>query len=293
MSDELVRILISFLAGYFLSTCGSICQGVSSNVMSSPSTLGFNALSVVFVLVIYVLGHFVNINMSFDHAAFSLSVITLSFIFLFIFINIRLFKFKFLQNWSKDKLILIGLCINLLIGAIFSLLQFLSMSVGMNFPSALWYGSFKYAESGHVFIFVSLLIITIAFLLFFKKTARYLILGHSYQASLNIQFKPFVVFGLLLVFLMTSAITSYYGVFPFLGLIFPNIVRRLPWFKHDYYKELLFGGILAGVILSAFDFLCYQLPFKGAEVPVGMISSLLGSIFLILTLLASKHKKTV
>jgi ABC-type Fe3+-siderophore transport system permease subunit len=56
--------------------------------------------------------------------------------------------------------------------------------------------------------------------------------------------------------------------------------------------ELSYGSLLGGVMLALLDSLSLNFPFYGAELPVGMISSVLGS-FVLIFLLSRNYFKSL
>jgi ABC-type Fe3+-siderophore transport system permease subunit len=75
-----------------------------------------------------------------------------------------------------------------------------------------------------------------------------------------------------------------YGAFSFLALIFPILSRKL-WFRgFDLKGEFFLGSFFNGLLLLVIDQLCYHLPVMGAEIPVGLIVTVIGAVSLILVL---------
>ena len=110
-------------------------------------------------------------------------------------------------------------------------------------------------------------------------------LGEDFALGVGIDIKKLQFGSLMFAFLLTGIVICSFGVFSFLGLILPHVLRGLKIFQNDMVKELGLGALLSGAVLSVIDFCCYQFTFMGAELPVGMVSGVLGS-FLLITLVA-------
>ena len=97
--------------------------------------------------------------------------------------------------------------------------------------------------------------------------------------------------SLLLAFFAMGLMDCFFGVFSFMGLIFPHLLRKLPWFAYDVGKELRFGPLFCGLLFVGLDFLCYDTPLFGAEIPVGLLSTVVGSLFITVLLVLDLNRQ--
>lgn len=281
---NIMRVLIAFMGGYFLSVSGSLTQLVTQNELASPSTLGFDALVVFIILIGQVLLIQLGLEVSLEWFSFAL------FIPVFLVISIFLLKRKSLgQKASKvisdvNFIILLGLGINLFIGAIFAVVQFLFMSLNFQFPTGLWFGSFRY-ESINILILYLVSFVIIHFVLrHLGKDLRVMAIGKDFATGVGIKVLKVENFSMIISLYCTALVICFFGVFSFLGLIFPHILRMFPVFKKNMKRELGIGALISGSFLMFLDFACYNFTFYGLEFPVGMVSSVLGSFLLIILL---------
>ncbi len=281
MEIDITRVLLSFLCGYFLTISGSLAQIITNNKLASSSTLGFDGLGVLVILVAQFLITFVQVKFPIEHLSFAL--------FLLFFIPLCLVSLKsFKKNLNMNKVILIGLGFNLFVGGIFSVIQFLFIAINFEFPTGIWFGNFKYFELKVLWLYLIIFIIVFGIVLRLSKDLAILSVGSAFAEGLGLRTSYLSKLSLLLSFFLTGLVVSYFGVFSFIGLIFPHIIRSFSFFKFSMRRELILGPILTGVVLSGLDFLCFQYPFYGAEVPVGMVCSVAGS-FVLLVLLLNKR----
>ena len=85
---------------------------------------------------------------------------------------------------------------------------------------------------------------------------------------------------LLLNTAMVAVATSFVGVISFVGLIVPHVLRLLIGSDN---KKLLPAAMLAGGILLTLADMCARLLLAPAEVPIGIITSLVGApVFIVL-----------
>lgn len=273
---EWLRFLCAFLSGVILSQSGSLTQIATNNALAGPATLGFTGLSVLTVML------------SMGNSLNSLLILlTILFFLIIIFKNFKPLSHREL----KENILLLGLCFNLFIGAIFTLVQFLFIGLGVEFPLMIWFGSFKEIVSFDIFIYVILCFFLYLVVFIKAKKLSLLVLGKEIAEGFAVDYQKHQKHAFMISLFMTGVVVSYFGVFSFLGLIFPHLLRRFSYFRRDASRELLIGSLLMGALLMGLDILCYSYPIKGVELPVGMISSILGSLLLMVLLFKKALKR--
>ena len=259
-----------------LSQTGTFIQMSSRNILASPSTLGFDGLSILWILVI----HSLLLLIGYDQPVLSLLAIGIPFFIALGFVFTGIIS----KSRNIEKLVLIGLTFNLLVGAIFSLWQFLFLAFNLPFPVELWFGHFRYAngEALSVLMIVEILICFGLFIL--RRELAVFSLGKSVSKNLNIDQKKLYRFLFISVSLGTFCVIAFFGAFSFLALIFPIMARKLWFNKFDLQGEYLLGALMNGCLLMMIDFGCYFFPIFGAEIPVGLIATAIGALSLIFLL---------
>lgn len=284
---ELSRLILAFICGYFLCLSGSLCQLVTNNHIASPSTLGMDALGVLVVICAQAVIVFFGLEYSLVAVSLFLTLISLTLLY-FIF---KVTNKKQNDIWSQfdvKKIVLIGLTFNLFVGAIFSVVQFLFMALNFEFPTGLWFGSFKQVDSAWLSFFCFLFIIIQIVVINKARELSLLNLGHNFVLGRNINASSLQRNSLILSLFLTLFVVIFFGVFSFLGLIFPHIIRSLKFFKINMRAEVVWGPYIAGLALCVTDILCFNYTYLGAEFPVGMVSGVIGAFLLILMLLKSR-----
>ncbi len=275
------RLGASFLSGMIISQTGTLIQLTTRNILASPSTLGFDGISILWVLIFHSVLLWLNLE--------DPSTILILGVPFFILLGI-LFSSFMRRVKSIPKLIFIGLSFNLLVGAIFSLWQFIFLAFNLPFPVELWFGHFRYANFSSTFI---LLIFQLLFLIgmrFVKRDLALISLDESMAENLNISQSRLHRFIFVSVSLGTFLVVSMFGAFSFLGLIFPIISRRLWFHRFDLKGELIVGSIFNGVAFCLIDLVCYSAPVYGAEIPMGLLSMIIGAVSLIIILWKSSNR---
>lgn len=275
------RLLSAILTGAILSQTGSLIQMSTRNILASPSTLGFDGLSVLWILFF----HSILLFFGYDQPVLMLFLIGMP---VFIFIGWIYSGFINRQK-NIERLILIGLTFNLFVGAIFSLWQFLFLAFNLPFPIELWFGHFRFANMEALSILTVVEIFIVAGWFMLKKDFYLFSFGKSVAQNLGLNHKSLFFFLFMAVAVGTFSVISLFGAFSFLGLIFPIIARKLWFGKFDLKGEFLLGALLNGLSLMLIDAVCYFFPIYGAEIPVGLIATAVGAVSLILLLWHSNH----
>jgi iron complex transport system permease protein len=87
--------------------------------------------------------------------------------------------------------------------------------------------------------------------------------------------------------LLTGAAVSVSGLVGFIGLVVPHVARLI--FGPDHYLLLPASGLLGSLFLVLADLLA-RLLMAPAEIPVGIITAMLGAPFFIYLLRRSKRE---
>ncbi len=276
MDYVIIRAISSFLAGMLISQSGSLVQLSSRNILSSPSTLGFDGLAVLWLLVVHSLSLLFQFELTTE----------LSLVWgvpVFIFLG---YFFSFLLKGKKklERIILLGITFNLLVGAVFSLWQFLFMAFNLPFPVELWFGHFRYASFSSAIVLIITEMVFVIYLLRHFKMLKMLSLGPIMKVNWGLDERKLLRFIFITASASTFIVISLFGSFSFLGLIFPIIARKV-WFKSkDLSGEFFYGSLMNGLLLMGVDLVCYFSPIYGAEVPVGLIVTGIGALSLIVIL---------
>lgn len=276
MEYLVIRFLSALMAGMILSQTGSFIQLGTRNVLASPSTLGFDGLSIFWVLIFHSVLIFLNADQTY----------AVMFLFGLPFFLLIGWGFSFFFHYHKNinKLILVGLTFNLLVGGLFSLWQFFFLALNFPFPVELWFGHFRFSDFSSLGVLLGIEFLSLIGWKFFHRDLKIWSLGEAVARNFSIKLKPLYLYLYLSISVGTFAVVSLFGAFSFVGLIFPLIARRLWFRKFDLDGEMLLGGLINGLFLAILDTLCLNFPFYGAEIPVGLIVTVVGAVSLIFLL---------
>lgn len=275
MSYPIERAMIAFMSGGLLSLSGSLMQLTFSQELATPSTLGLEALAVFVVLLAHTLTYFLGGAEWVSFLSLGLGLL-FSFSFLYSPLGKRIGRFK-----TKSSLLILGLTVNLFVGAVFSIWQFLFLSFNWDFPSELWFGHFRYIDSKAIYPFM-ILSFSLCIILW-RKAASFSLYSLGPEVLRHLQKDSWSISRSMIALSMTATlvVVTQFGVFSFMGLIFPILARRLCGRSWTMRREFVTSFFLSAPMMLILDFLVYEFPIWGAEIPVGMMSLFVGTLMLI------------
>ncbi len=263
---RLPRLLASLLVGSALGMSGALLQGMLRNGLASPYLLGISAGSgLVIVLMISMGLWFPWIPI----AAWIGATITTLIVY---------FLAKSGSSISVERLILGGVALSSLFGSIQSMLL-LQTEDGRVQAALTWLiGSLNSRGWTEINLAAPPIIFALVMGLLLSRQLNLLCLGDELSVGLGSSLlRSRCLIGASATLLAASSV-SVGGLIGFVGLIVPHAVRFL--FGTDYKVVLPFSALLGALTLSTADLIARS---GTIELPVGIITSLLGApIFIIL-----------
>lgn len=231
---QLPRLVMTLLVGAMLGLVGSVMQQLTQNNLTSPLTLGTSS-GAWLALIILNIG-FPSLVASYSALA-AMSGALLAFALIVVIAGVR--------NMTGLPLIVAGMVVNLLLGAIATALILLNEQYAKN---VFMWGAGDLAQNGWDWVqwLLPRLSVSLLILLFAPRVLTLLRLGHQGAAARGLPVIPaFLILMVLGIWLVSASITAV-GVISFIGLLTPNIARamgaRTP--KQELYSSLLLGALL-------------------------------------------------
>ena len=275
------RTLLGFAVGGSLSLAGAILQGIYRNPLVEPYTLGISggaSLGVTFVLVAGLqLTHILILPL----AGFIGAFIT---IFLVYTLSIRN------RELNVNRMLLIGVMISFIASSVIMFLM--SITSTENIQSIVFWmmGSLNETNTTLIIIVVALSLLCLIASYLFVMPLNALRLGEERAKHLGVNSNVIIRILFIITSLLTGAAISVAGVIGFVGLVIPHIVRL--WVGSDY-RIMLIASFLSG---SAFLLVCDVIArtiISPNELPIGVITGIVGGIMFILILSRSSKKNRV
>lgn len=268
------RVLLAALVGSTLSLGGLVFQALLRNPLAEPYILGVSGGSAVGAIIGIMLGlsRFPGVA----SLAFAGSMITLVLV-LFIASGQRMIK--------ENALLLGGVMVNAFCSAIIMFL--VSLASDSRLHSVLFWlmGDLSMSDSSQVLILLLFLIPCFIVVMVLARTMNLLLLGEETALNLGVNVRAVSIGLLILTSLMVSLTVCQSGLVGFVGLVMPHLLRIVLGPDH---RVLVPGSILGGAcFMVVCDLLARTLPAQG-ELPVGVITALIGAPLFIFLLHRSK-----
>jgi len=271
---RLPRALTGACVGALLALSGVLLQGFLRNPLAEPYLLGVSSgagLAVTIALLLgvpaFIWGVYTTIIFAFAGALAALVTVYL--------------LAQFRGRLMVTTLILAGVVVSSVLSALIMLLA--SFSSSRFFEVFSWLMGHLQPVSGGAVVWA--VAWTFAGLLASWAQARDLnamMLGEEEAVSLGVRVEPFKRTMFLLSSLMTGAAVAVSGLIGFVGLVAPHAARLLVGSDH---RRLIPASALAGAALLLLADAAARLVVAPAELPVGVVTALIGGPFFLSLLL--------
>lgn len=277
---KLPRAVMCIVVGTALAVAGTVTQGVFRNPLADPGLLGASsgaalatacATWLVDPIVHPVLGAFAKPALAAVGAlATVLAVYALS---------------RRRGTVLVATMVLAGLAINTMAFALVGCITYMASALHEHQLSTWSMGSFGAARWGTVAITASFVAAGCALLPLLWRPLDAMLLGEGEARQLGIDTRRTKIIAVAVVASMTGAAVAAVGFIGFVGLVVPHISRLLVGVQH---KVLLPAAALMGSsTLLAADALARTLA-PPAELPVGLLTALVGAPFLLWVLVGER-----
>ncbi len=276
---RLPRILMAVIAGIALSGSGVIFQGIFRNPMADPYIIGVSSGAAfgATVAIMFAKGlKLLNLSVT-SFFAFAGAILTTLLIY-----NISKIKGKI----SVLTLLLSGVAFSALLTSIISFL----MIYNTQDLSRVYFwtmGGLTNASWLNLSIITPTVIIISIIIFFYAKDLNILSLGEERANQLGMQTEKLKLILLILASLIAAAAVSVTGIIGFVGLVTPHIMRL---FVGPDHKILYPTAALSGGIVLLFSDTIARVILAPREIPVGIITSIIGVPFFIYLLIKSKKQ---
>lgn len=277
---RLPRIIFTFLVGGGLALVGAIYQALLRNDLATPYTLGVSSGGAF--------GAVLAIKTGLIFQFFGLSTITVfSILGSLLSILIIYFVARNRSGISTFTLILAGVTISLFFSAVILFIHYLA-DFTETYRMVRWLMGSLDVSDWHLPIMLSIFLILIYSYFHLNIPAFNLILaGRDVAQSKGVNVKALQKGSFFLTSLLVGVIVSMAGPIGFVGLIIPHSIRL--FFGSDHKKLLPFCVLIGGSFLVWCDTIA-RIIISPAELPVGILTSMLGGPFFVYLLIKKKKK---
>ncbi len=263
------RVITAFCAGTALALAGMAFQAMFRNPLATPFTLGVSS-GAAFGAALYVVSGIV-LSLG-PVSGQSLSAFVWAIIAIIIVYGLTRTR----RGFSTATMLIAGVAVNFFFSSLILFIQYLS-DFTRSFRVIRWLmGGFEIVGLRPVFTFLPFVVIGCVVIFTLGFELNVMTLGDEIAISRGVSVRRVRQALFFAVSLMVGGIVSVCGPIGFIGMMAPHICRLMVGYDHRYLAPATcaFGG--------AFLVLCDTLARKliaPAEIPVGVITALLGGPF--------------
>ncbi|MFJ3877987.1 FecCD family ABC transporter permease [Streptomyces sp. NPDC090077] len=264
---RLPRVVLALLVGASLGCAGALMQGVFGNPLAEPGVIGISAGSAVGAVAAIGLGLTFLGTWTVTACAFVAGLVTVGSVYLLS------------RSGGRTEvvtLILTGIAVNAFAGALIGLFVFFADSGQVNQITFWQLGSLAQATWPKVLAVLPCALAGLAAAPFYARRLDLLSLGERPARHLGIDVERLRLALVLVVALLTAAAVAVAGVITFVGLLVPHLLRMANGPGHRF---LVPGSALAGAVVLAAGDLAARTVARPAELPLGVLTALIGSPF--------------
>lgn len=277
MQIRLPRVLLSLAVGAGLAAVGAVMQGIFKNPLVDSYTLGMSSGASLGAVISIVTG-----------VSFSIAGISTTGVFAFIGAVATLMLVYSLAHKkhkiSVNSLLLAGVAVSYFLSSVIAFMMLLSRD---NIQHVVFWtmGSLSLTSWNKVAVSYAAIIPGILALMLYARELNILTMGDESAQYLGVDVEKLKRILLLISCVIVGSVVSVSGTIGFLGLVAPHIIRLLV--GSDNKAVIPFSALLGAILLIVSDTLGRTL-IQPVEIPVGVMTSIMGGPFFIFLLRKQK-----
>ncbi|EMR14164.1 Hemin ABC transporter, permease protein [Methylophaga lonarensis MPL] len=275
---RLPRTLLALFLGALLAVCGAVTQGVFRNPLADPGVIGVSSgagLGAALAIVVFPTSlAFISTPL----AAFVGGLLTTLLVY-------RLAQSS--EGTSVLILLLAGIAISAFTGAVVGFLSFIANDQALRDLTLWGMGSLSGANFRHVALTGISCIILLFFYMKHASALNALLLGEAEAHHLGIDVERVKLRLILLTAAGIGIAVSMAGMIGFIGLVVPHLIRLTLGPDHRYLLPL--SALTGAALLLIADIVARQV-LAPAELPVGLLTALIGAPFFAALLLQQRRR---
>ncbi len=269
---RLPRVILAALVGASLGISGAALQGLFRNPLADPGLIGVSAGAALGATLVIVLGS--NFLSGFMLGSFLLPLGAISGAMLVIMLLYMLTKGFGYQGVTY--MLLVGIAVNAIAGVGIGILTFISTDSELRGLTFWTMGSFGGVTWPLLIPAIIIILISVASMMTVSRNLDLIQLGEPEAYRLGVDVKKLKYKIIISCAAAVGASVSLSGMIGFVGLVVPHLVRLFGGVNHNY---LLPGSAFIGAALMISADMVARTMIQPAELPVGLITSAIGSPF--------------
>ena len=269
---RLPRVILSGLAGASLGISGAALQGLFRNPLADPGLIGVSAGAALGATLVIVLGGDIFSQYSLGVFFIPLAAIAgSSLVILMLYFMTKGFGYE-----GVTYMLLVGIAINAIAGVGIGILTYISSDSELRSLTFWTMGSFGGVTWPLLVPVILIIALAIIIMIPYSRQLDLLQLGEPEAFRLGVDVQKLKYIIILTCAASVGASVALSGMIGFVGLIVPHLTRLLGGVNHNY---VLPGSALMGAALMIIADLIARIIIQPAELPIGLITSAIGSPF--------------
>ncbi len=266
------RIVMALAVGAALAVAGAVMQAIFGNPLAEPGVVGVSSGAALGAAAAIVLGG--SIGMAGALGSWG----TAAFAFTGGLLATLLVYFVSRANGRTEvvTLLLTGIAINAFAGAGLAFMLFLGNGASREQIVFWQLGSLNGSRWQEVLVTGAVAVVGTVVAIVIARRLDLLALGERSARHLGINVEALRIGSIVLVALLTGVAVAFSGIIAFVGLVVPHIIRMAIGPSH---RPLIIASAVGGGALMVLADLLARTIVSGADLPIGMLTSLVGGPF--------------
>ncbi|MFI8372245.1 FecCD family ABC transporter permease [Streptomyces sp. NPDC085466] len=273
---RLPRVVLALLVGASLGCAGALMQGVFGNPLAEPGVIGISSGAAVGAIV---LGAGFLGTWTVTAFAFAGGLVTVVLVY------------AMSRSGGRTEvvtLILTGIAVTAFAGALIGLFIFFADNAQISQITFWQLGSLAQATWPKVLAVLPCALLGLAVAPLYARRLDLLALGERPARHLGVEVERLRIALILVVALLTAAAVAVSGIVTFVGLVIPHVLRMANGPGHRF---LIPGSALGGAVALTAGDLAARTLAAPAELPLGVLTALIGSPFFFWLLRRTRRKQ--
>ena len=265
---RLPRILLAVLVGAALASSGGVMQGFFQNPMADPYIMGISAGAA--------LGATIAVTLDLEFWMLGLNAVSIAAFLCALAVTMVVYAFSRRGGRvASTTLLLTGIAIGAMAT---SFTSYMLVMGGENQRQLLFWlmGSLSARRWDHVWMLLPYAAVGLTVVLIYARELNVLLLGDEQAAQLGVHVERVKLVLLTAAACLAAAAVSVSGIIGFVGLLAPHMVRLI---VGPDYRILTPMAALGGALLLVLADLAARTVMAPAEMPIGILTTLLGAPF--------------
>jgi iron complex transport system permease protein len=272
------RVAMAILVGAALAAAGMIMQAIFGNPLAEPGVVGVSSGAALGAAASIVLGLTFLGDWTIAFAAFVAGLLATFLVYAVSRAN---------GKTEVVTLVLTGIAVNAFAGAGLALFMFLADTQSREAIVFWQLGSLNGSRWQDVLVVLPVAVVGIAVALVLSRRFDLLSLGEKAARHLGVNVEALRIVSIVLVALLVGGAVAFVGIIAFVGLVIPHLMRMIIGPAH---LPLLIASTLGGAVLLVAADLVARTAIPMADLPIGLLTSLIGGPFFFWLLRRTRKK---